>query len=235
MLKVNQLDVFYGNIHILWDLSLHIEEKETVAVVGSNGAGKSTLLKAIIGLVPYKGGSIEFFTKSINRMLTHERIRLGLVYVPEGRKIFPNMTVMENLEVAGSIYSNNKKKLKENIQRVHEIFPILEARRNQKGGTLSGGEAQMLAIARGVVSDPKLMMLDEPSLGLAPLIVNTIFENIKLLNTKGITIVLVEQNIKYSLGISSRAYVLENGKIIIHDSSSNLLQNEHISKVFLGM
>lgn len=235
MLKVDGLNVAYGKVPILRNICLRVNELEIVSIVGSNGSGKTTLIKSIIGQVPYQEGSVEFRERNIDALITHERVQLGIACVPEGRGIFTNMTVLENLEVAGCVWTKGKKARNERLEGVNEMFPILGQRREQKAGTLSGGEAQMLAIGRCLMGDPKLMMMDEPSLGLGPIIVGKILDKISDINKRGITIILVEQNIKHSLEISKRGYVLENGKIVMEDASHQLLANEHIRKFYLGI
>jgi branched-chain amino acid transport system ATP-binding protein len=235
MLRVRDLHVSYGKVSVLRNVSLEVDAREIVSIIGSNGSGKTTLLKAILGQVTQDRGSMEFLDKNLDGLATHERVKLGIGYVPEGRGIFPNMTVLENLEVAVSIWTRDGKIRKERIDGALEMFPILGDRRKQKAGTLSGGEAQMLAIGRCLVGNPKLMMFDEPSLGLAPIIVAKILERIKEINQRGITVILVEQNVRHSLEISHRGYVLENGEIALKDRSHELLKNEHIKRAYLGL
>jgi branched-chain amino acid transport system ATP-binding protein len=203
-------------------------------VIGANGAGKTTLLKAIAGLLKPTSGSIELSGVRLDRLSTHRIVRAGVVRVPEGRKVFPHMTVLENLEL-GSYLKEAKRRRQESLKRVFELFPILKERVRQLAGTLSGGEQQMLAISRGLMSLPKLLMLDEPSLGLAPLIVREIFEIIKNINRDGMTILLVEQNVFHSLGMSHRGYVLENGSIVMQGKAEELLVDEHIKTAYLGI
>ena len=235
MLRVRDLHVSYGKVSVLRNVSLEVDAREIVSIIGSNGSGKTTLLKAILGQVTQHRGSMEFLDKNLDGLATHERVQLGIGYVPEGRGIFPNMTVLENLEVAVSIWTRDGKIRKERIDGALEMFPILADRRKQKAGALSGGEAQMLAIGRCLVGNPRLMMFDEPSLGLAPIIVAKILERIKEINQRGITVILVEQNVRHSLEISHRGYVLENGEIALKDRSHELLKNEHIKRAYLGL
>lgn len=234
MLKVNKLNVFYGDMQVLHEISLTVNEGEIVTVVGSNGAGKTTLLNTISGLLHPMSGSIEFFNERIDRIPAHLIVKKGITHIPEGRELFPDMTVLENL-LLGSYTSEAKKLRKESLKWVFELFPVLEERKNQLAGTLSGGEQQMLAIARGLMSRPKLLMLDEPSLGLAPVIVLKIFEVIKNVNEQGLTILLVEQNVRFALAMSHRAYVLENGRIVLKGKGKDLLEDRHVRKAYLGL
>lgn len=234
MLKVNNLFFSYDDLGVLWDVSLHVEEGEIVTMVGNNGSGKSTLLRNISRLLKPKSGGISFNGVDLCSLESHQVVENGIVHVPEGRKIFPEMSVLENLRM-GSYLRGARLKRESNIERVFTLFPRLKERIDQLGGTMSGGEQQMLAIARGLLSDPKLLMLDEPSLGLSPLLVSQIFEAIKRVNEQGVTILLIEQNVGLALQISDRAYVLETGKVVIEGKSSDLLGDEHIKKAFLGI
>ncbi|MEM4200624.1 MAG: ABC transporter ATP-binding protein [Nitrososphaerales archaeon] len=234
MLKVSGLGASYGNLQVLWDVSLKVENGEIVALLGPNGAGKTTLLKSILGIVPLVSGSLKFDGIPINGLPTANRVELGISLVPEGRGIFPYMTVRENLEL-GAISKRSRFSKEKNFKRCFELFPILKERENQMAGTLSGGEMQMLAIARGLMSEPKLLMIDEASLGLAPLIVNKIFQVLKEVNKQGVTILLVEQNVFQALEISNRAYVLENGRIVLEGPSVNLKSHAHVKRVYLGI
>jgi len=228
------MNVFYGDMKVLEDISLRIDTKQIVSVVGSNGAGKSTLLKTVSGLLKPKSGVVTFFNERIDNIPDYQIVRKGLVRVPEGRDVFPQMTTLENLEL-GAIIDRAKKQRKNNLQMVFNLFPTLHARKGQKAGTLSGGEQQMLAVARGLMSMPKLLMVDELSLGLGPIIVSVLFETIQNINSDGITILLVEQNIRHSLSISDWGYVLENGKIGLEGKGEELLKNSHIKEAYLGV
>jgi branched-chain amino acid transport system ATP-binding protein len=234
MLKISDLNFSYGDLTVLWDVSIEVKENEIVTVVGANGAGKSTLLKNISRLVKPASGDITFNGVDLEKLDAHEVVELGVVQVPEGRKIFPQMTVNENLRM-GSFIVRAKQKRDQNRDRVFTIFPRLKEREKQLGGTLSGGEQQMLAIARGLMADPKLLLLDEPSLGLSPLLVKNIFEIIGEINRQGVTILLVEQNVNQSLRIAKRAYVLETGRVVLASSGEELLNNEHVKTAYLGM
>ncbi len=234
MLKIEKLNFSYGDLKVLWDVDLDVHEGEIVTVVGANGAGKSTLLKNISRLVKPGSGAISFNDVALTKCEAHEVVELGVVQVPEGRKIFPQMSVNENLRM-GSFIGSARKKRDENRERVFTMFPRLRERVNQLGGTLSGGEQQMLAIARGLMAEPKLLLLDEPSLGLSPLLVKNIFEIIAEISRQGVTILLVEQNVNQSLRIAHRAYVLETGRVVLSGKGDELLNNEHVKKAFLGM
>lgn len=234
MLNVKELEVFYGQAQAIRNAHFKIDRGDIISIVGSNGAGKSTILKAISGVIRPKNGTIEFLNQDITHLSTHEIVKLGVIQIPEGRKIFPTMTVLENLEL-GSYTSKAKKKREENLKKTFSLFPRLAERRNQIAGTLSGGEQQMLAIGRGLMSIPELLMLDEPSLGLAPLLVKEILQTVKDINSQGTTILLVEQNVSHALNISIRSYVLENGMIVIEGKGEDLLKNEHVKKAYLGM
>ena len=234
MLRITDMNVFYEDMKVLEDISLRIDTKQIVSVVGSNGAGKSTLLKTVSGLLKPKSGVVTFFNERIDNIPDYQIVRKGLVRVPEGRDVFPQMTTLENLEL-GAIIDRAKKQRKDNLEMVFNLFPTLHARKGQKAGTLSGGEQQMLAIARGLMSMPKLLMVDELSLGLGPIIVSVLFETIQNINSDGITILLVEQNIRHSLSISDWGYVLENGKIGLEGRGEELLKNSHIKEAYLGV
>ncbi len=234
MLKIEKLNFSYGDLKVLWDVSLEVREGEIVTVVGANGAGKSTLLKNVSRLVKPGLGAISFNDVSLTKCEAYEVVELGVVQVPEGRKIFPQMSVVENLRM-GSFVKSARKKRDANVERVFTMFPRLRERTNQLGGTLSGGEQQMLAIARGLMAEPKLLLLDEPSLGLSPLLVKNIFEIIAEISRQGVTILLVEQNVNQSLRIAHRAYVLETGRVVLTGKGDELLNNEHVKKAFLGM
>lgn len=233
MLEVKDLNVFYGTIHALHDISFSVTEGEIVTLIGANGAGKTTILHSISGLLPLKSGTISFLGKSLNGMLANRIVELGLGQVPEGRRIFANLTVMENLEM-GAYTRKDKAKVKQDYEMVFEKFPRLKERVRQIAGTLSGGEQQMLAMGRTLMSRPRLMLMDEPSMGLAPLLVKEIFEIIQEINRGGTTILLVEQNAHMALSIAHRAYVLETGRIVLEGAASELAQNQQIRKAYLG-
>lgn len=234
MLEVKKIDVFYGNSQVLWDVSLEVREGEIVSIIGANGAGKSTTLKTIIGLLVPRSGSIKFLGEDITKLPPHERIKRGISLIPEREKIFPKMSVEENL-LLGLYPLEEKKKGSEKLEWIFEIFPILKERKNQQAGTLSGGEQQMLAIARALMSSPKLLILDEPSQGLAPIMVSKVFNIVENLKKEGVTILLSAQNVFHSLSISDRAYVLENGRITMEGKGKELLKDEKIKKSYLGM
>ena len=234
MLTINKLNFSYGDMQVLWDIDLEVNEGEIVTVVGANGAGKSTTLKNISRLVRPQSGSIMFQGEELKGLESHQVVERGLVQVPEGRKIFPEMTVLENLRM-GSFIKSARPDREANVERVFGMFPRLKEREKQLGGTMSGGEQQMLAIGRGLMANPKLLLLDEPSLGLSPLFVKIIFEIIQEINKQGVTILLVEQNVFQSLKIANRAYVLETGRVVLSGTGSELLSNDHVKKAFLGM
>ena len=234
MLKVSQTDVYYGDMQALRNVSIDVNQGEIVSVIGSNGAGKSTLLKTISGMLRPRTGTISMNGNGISRAQTSKIVEKGISHVPEGRQIFPTMTVLENLEM-GAQFPRTKKVQHETLKQVFAYFPRLKERLGQKAGTLSGGEQQMLAMGRGLMSLPALMMLDEPSLGLAPVLVSTIFEIIEQINSQGTSILLIEQNVFHSLKISDRGYVLENGEIALSGTGQELLENPHIRKTYLGL
>ena len=234
MLEVSNLDIFYGRIQVLWDVSLHIDEAEIVALIGANGAGKTTLLNTISGLLQPASGSIEFLGNRIDGLQSHAIVELGMSHIPEGRKLFPDMSVCENLEM-GAYTKRVWKYKQETLEEIYQLFPILKTRRRQLAGTLSGGEQQMVAIGRGLMSRPRLCIIDEPSSGLAPLVVDEIFRIIHRLREQGIAIFLIEQNVQQTLEIAKRAYVLENGRVILAGESVKLLQEERIRKAYLGL
>jgi len=234
MLKIEKLNFAYGDLKVLWDVNLEVHQGEIVTVVGANGAGKSTTLKNISRLVRPTSGTITFDGKDLSRMHSHDVVEAGLIQVPEGRRIFPEMTVMENLRM-GSYVKSTRGDRQKNTDWVFELFPRLKEREKQLGGTMSGGEQQMLAIARGLMANPKVLLLDEPSLGLSPLLVKNIFDIITGINKEGVTILLVEQNVYQSLRISHRAYVMETGRVVLTGKGDELLNNDHIKKAFLGM
>jgi branched-chain amino acid transport system ATP-binding protein len=233
MLKIEDIHVYYGNIHALKGVSLDINEGEIVTLIGANGAGKSTLLKTISGLLKPKNGNILFEGQSISGKVAQSIVKQGLSHVPEGRRVFANMSVEENLEL-GAYLRKDKQGIKEDFEKVYNLFPRLLERRKQLSGTLSGGEQQMLAMGRALMARPKLLLLDEPSMGLAPLLVKTIFRIIEEINQSGTTILLVEQNANMALSIADRAYVIETGKIVISGSSEELNQSDQIRMAYLG-
>jgi branched-chain amino acid transport system ATP-binding protein len=234
LLKIHEIDFYYAKVQILHQVSLKVQEGELVALIGANGAGKTTTMKTVSGLVHPRRGEIEFLGQPIIRMEAHEITSLGLVYIPEGRKIFTSLTVLENLQM-GSYLKEAKKRRYQLLEQVSCLFPILKARQGQTAGTLSGGEQQMLAIGRALMSMPKLLMIDEPSLGLAPLITESIFHAIKDINQNGTTILLVEQNVFASLNMAHRGYVLENGRIALWGQAKELLGDENVKKAYLGL
>lgn len=235
MLHVKKLNAGYGKVHVLKDISIDVNHGEIVCLVGANGAGKTTLLKAISGIIPAYNGSITFKNKDITNLKPEYIVRQGLSHVPEGRQIFASLTVRQNLILGTYVRSIKKNEMDRLLRFVYELFPVLEKKLSQKAGTMSGGEQQMLAIARGLMSRPELLLLDEPSLGLAPLIVENIMSVIQNLRSTGISILLVEQNIKASLRIADRVYVLETGKIAAEGAAKEMLNNEEIKKCYLGM
>jgi len=235
MLKLKSIQTFYGKIQALKDVSLEVAEGEIITLIGANGAGKSTTLMTICGIVPSRSGEITFMGSSILNHNANEIVALGISQVPEGRHIFPYLTVMENLDM-GAFLRNDKQEIKKDMEYIFELFPILAERRHQAGGTLSGGEQQMLAISRALMARPKLLLMDEPSLGLAPLILSQIFDIIKKINAEHrTTIFLVEQNANQALKIAHRGYVMENGRITLSDTAKNLLSNEDVKKAYLGI
>ncbi len=235
MLDIENINVFYGQVQALFDVSLQIDEAAIVSIIGSNGAGKTTLMNAITGITKAKGGSIKFRGETISRVPTHEIVKRGIIYVPEGRRIFYGMTVLKNIEMGGYSRKLTKKQFSDELEAIVTIFPRLKERLSQLGGTLSGGEQQMLAIARGLMGDPRLMLLDEPSLGLAPIVVDEVFQVIVDINQmKKIPIVLVEQNAYMALNISATAYVLELGRIKFQGQSKALIESPEIKKAYLG-
>ena len=238
MLKVEHIQTWYGNIQALKNVSLTIKEGEIVTLIGANGAGKSTTLMSLSGIYPPKEGKITFCGQDITHLNAEETMRLGIVQVPEGRRIFPQMSVLENLEIGAYLRTekSDKESIKSDINEAFLRFPILGKRKSQLGGTLSGGEQQMLAISRALLARPKLLLLDEPSLGLAPLIIKQIFEIIKKINKENnTTVFLVEQNANQALKIADRGYVMENGVIILEDVAANLLSDEAVKKAYLGI
>jgi branched-chain amino acid transport system ATP-binding protein len=234
MLELNAVNTYYGKIRALWDVSLRVDEREIVALVGANGAGKTTMLNTISGMIHPASGSVQFCGQRIDRLLSYQIVKIGISHIPEGGKPFPDMTVHENLEM-GAYHDATWRKREETFEQVYKIFPILKEREGQLARTLSGGERQMLAVGRGLMSRPKLCALDEPSYGLSPILVKEIFSVIKVLRDQGMTLLLVEQNVQQTLEIADRSYVLENGRIVSEGRSRELLQNDHIKKAYLGL
>jgi branched-chain amino acid transport system ATP-binding protein len=234
VLEVKKVNLGYGQMQVLKEVSLHVGDREIVSLIGANSAGKSSMLNAISGLVPISGGEILFEGNRIDSLPSHEIIEHGIIQVPEGRRIFPFMTVKENLEM-GSYNRRAREKNRNSLQRVYEHFPRLAERKSQLGESMSGGEQQMLAIGRGLMAGPKILMLDEPSLGLAPIVVEMIFKVLQEVNRQGVTILLVEQNVKESLDISTRGYVLENGRVSLEGAAGDLLKNSYLKKAYLGL
>lgn len=233
ILEVQNLFVSYGMMEVLHGIDITVESGELISVIGPNGAGKSTLIKAIMGLVPIKGGKIIYDGQDITNMPAHKRAELGIGYVPEGRRVFGRLTVEENLTI-GAYSSSDKEKLKKNIERIYEIFPRLAERKGQLARTMSGGEQQMLAIGRALTLSPRMLLIDEVSMGLMPIMVNTCFKVIRDLNMSGITILLVEQNANKAMKVANRGYVLETGKIVLTDTIENLRGNDMVQKAYLG-
>lgn len=233
MLKINDIDVYYGNIQALRGISLEVNEGEIVTLIGANGAGKSTLLKTISGLLKPKKGSIEYLGASIDGKPAQAIVKAGISHVPEGRRVFSNMTVEENLEL-GAYLRKDRDGIKKDMEHVYELFPRLFERRKQLSGTLSGGEQQMLAMGRALMSKPKLIILDEPSMGLAPLMVKNIFNIIEMVNKEGVTVLLVEQNANMALSVAHRAYVLETGSIVLTGTAKELQESEEVKAAYLG-
>jgi branched-chain amino acid transport system ATP-binding protein len=234
MLALEKIEFAYGDLQVLWGIDLFVRAGEIVTLVGANGAGKSTMLKNISRLVKWASGRIAFEGEDLAGLEPHDVVNRGVIQVPEGRRIFPEMTVMENLRM-GSFPKKIRKDRSQNIARAFSLFPRLGERQKQLGGTLSGGEQQMLAIARGLMANPRLLLLDEPSLGLSPLLVKNIFEIITEINKQGVTILLVEQNVYQSLHVAHRGYVLETGRVVLSGSGAQLLNDDHVKKAYLGM
>lgn len=234
MLDIREVNCGYGELKVLFDVSLRVAEGEIVALVGSNGAGKTTLLKAISGIIPLDSGKINFQDQEICSLLPYERARLGIIHIPQGRGILSTLTVYDNL-VLGDYYNKLKLPREEKLEKVYELYPILKERRNQTAGLLSGGQQQMLAIARALMMEPKLMILDEPSLGLAPLVVKEVYKVLFRLKDENVSILLIEQNLNFALKLADRGYVLETGRVVLSGSSKELLANEHVKKAYLGI
>lgn len=233
MLEVNDLQVYYGMIHAIKGVSFHVNEGEIIALIGANGAGKTTILHTITGLIAPKGGQVVFEGKDITKTPAHKIVELGMAHVPEGRRVFAQLSVYQNLKM-GAYTRSDKNEIEESLEMVYKRFPRLEERKNQMAGTLSGGEQQMLAMGRALMSNPKLLMLDEPSMGLAPILVEQIFDIIKNLHKAGTTILLVEQNAQAALSVADRGYVLETGKIVTTGTGAELLASPAIKKAYLG-
>ncbi len=234
LLRLENVNVFYDEVQVLRDLSIGIKNGEGICLLGNNGSGKTTTVNAISGIIPVKSGKIYFMGEDITNMSTHQRVEMGLVQIPEGRKIFPTLTVEENL-LMGSFLKKPKSRRRQSLQMVMDLFPILAERINQAGGTLSGGEQQMLAVARGLMSIPKLLILDEASLGLAPLVVEEIFKVIEQIRRDGVTVLLVEQNVSQALAISDRGYVIEEGRLALSGLAAALIDDPQIKRLYLGM
>ena len=234
MLKFENVNAGYGDLKVLYNISLHVEKGEVVSLVGSNGAGKTTLLQIISGIVPIESGGISFEGNDLLKVPSHERVKLGIAHIPQGRGIFGTLTVKENLIIGG--YSKRvRKNVDDNMRIAFDAFPILEERQDQMAGSLSGGQQQMLAIARALMMEPKILMLDEPSLGLAPILVEEVFNIISDVAKKGISILIVEQNLFQALGVADRGYVIETGRIVLEGTSKELLENEMIKSAYLGV
>jgi branched-chain amino acid transport system ATP-binding protein len=234
MLKVSGIDVFYGDLQVLWDVSFEVRDKEILVLVGANGAGKSTTLKTISGLLRPRRGTVEFDGVRIDQIPPDKVIGLGVAHVPEARRLFREMSVEENL-VMGSLSPEARKKREQTLEWVYELFPRMKERRKQIAGTLSGGEQQMCAIGRGLMALPKILMFDEPSLGLSPILVQEVFEIVKRINQEGVTVLLVEQNVRQTLALCDRAYVLENGRVALQGTGKELLDNKHVKEAYLGI
>lgn len=233
MLEVNNIDVYHGDLQALWEVSLQVGEGELVSLIGGNGAGKTTIVESISGLLTPATGNIRFNGVRLDKEPTQKVVELGVCLIPEEKGIFPSMSVLENLEL-GAFARESRKRRNDTFRFVYELFPILNSRGKQKAGTLSGGEQQMLAIGRALMGKPKLLMCDEPSLGLAPLLVKSIFEVIKQVNRSGVGILLVEQNVRAALGLAKRAYIIENGRIAEHGETKSLLEDEKVRNAYLG-
>ena len=234
MLETQNLSSAYGMVQILYDVSFKVQEKEIVSIIGPNGAGKTTLVKTIMGLVPAKNGSILFKGEDITKLKPYNIVKKGITMIPEGREIFPRMTIEENM-LLGAYTVKDKQKIRDTMEKVFQIFPVLKKKEKSLAQTLSGGEQQMLVICRSLMSNPQMLILDEPSLGLAPIIVEKVLDTIRTINDEGVTILLVEQNIQDSLEIADRGYVLEEGRIVLEGKSRELLSNNHIKQVYLGL
>jgi branched-chain amino acid transport system ATP-binding protein len=234
MLEVENLSSGYGLIQILWDVSFKIGEKEIVSIIGPNGAGKTTLVRTLMGLLPAKSGAVRYNGENIENLPPYEIVKKGVTLIPEGREIFPRMTVKENM-LLGAYTIKDKAAVKESEEKVYQIFPVLKKKGKALAQTLSGGEQQMLVIGRSLMSNPKLLILDEPSLGLAPIIIGKVLDTLRKINDEGVAVLLVEQNIRDSLNTANRGYVLEKGKIVLEGEGRELLSNSHIKEVYLGL
>lgn len=234
MLKVKNLISGYGNVQVLREISFQIEKGELVSILGTNGAGKTTTLRALSGLISAWSGTIEFEGVEIQNKKPDEIVKIGLIHVPEGRKLFSSMTVLENLEL-GAYHSRTRKNMKKNMEFCFDLFPILKEREKQLAGSMSGGQQQMLAIARGLMSEPRLLLLDEPSTGLSPILTKQVFDIIREIKSQGVTVLLVEQNANQALTMSDRGYVIENGNIVIEGTASELVNNEDLKETYLGI
>ena len=234
MLEIKKIDVFYGDVQVIWEVSFEVKQKEIVALIGANGAGKSTILRTISGILRPRKGDILFESNAVHKIEPYKQIEMGIVHVPEARRLFVEMTVEENLDM-GSLKGEARREREKTKQMVFDLLPRLRERRKQLAGTLSGGEQQMLAIGRGLMGRPRLQMFDEPSLGLAPILVMEVFNTIKKINSEGTTILIVEQNVKQTLLVASRGYVLETGKITEQGTGQFLLNNEHVKTAYLGV
>ena len=234
MLEVEKVSSGYGLIQILWDVSFKIKEKEIVSIIGPNGAGKTTMVKTIMGLLPTRNGTIRFKGESIENLAPYEIVKKGITLIPEGREIFPKMSVEENM-LLGAYTISDRSAVQDSKERIYQVFPVLQKKEKAMAQNLSGGEQQMLVIGRSLMSNPKLLILDEPSLGLAPILVGKVIDTLRKINEEGVTILLVEQNIRDSLNLADRGYVLEEGKIIIEGKGRELLSHEHIKEVYLGI
>jgi len=234
MLKIEGVDVYYGDVQALWNVSLQVNQGEIVTLVGANGAGKTTTVKTVSGLLKPARGTIEFEGERIDDKPAHEVPARGIAHVPEGRRLFPLMTVKENLEM-GAMIPEAKRHREETLEQIYKILPRLKERETQLAETLSGGEQQMLAIGRGLMARPRLLLMDEPSLGLAPILVQQIFDTIRHIHEDGVTLLLIEQNVRRALSVADRAYVLENGRIVLNGSGRELLESDHVKRAYLGL
>jgi len=236
MLKLENISAFYGSVQALQDVSIDVREDEIVTIIGANGAGKTTLLKTISGLLPAKKGTVSLDGGNLTNLASNKIVSLGISLVPEGRQIFPSLSVFENLQLGAYLRfrRRERKKIQEDLEFIFDLFPVLNERKIQRAGTLSGGEQQMLAIGRALMSKPKLLLLDEPSMGLAPKVIRSIFEVLKSLHENGLTILLVEQDAKIALSIADRGYVLQTGRIVLEDKGKNLIDNEEVRAIYFG-
>lgn len=234
LLEINGLDTFYGDVQVIYDLSLKVDKGEVVSIIGGNGAGKSTLLKTISGLLSCRGGKIRFEDHNIEKAPPEEIVARGIIHVPEGRRLFPLMTVKDNLLV-GAFNKRARPQTQQTLAEVYKLLPRLAERENQMAMTLSGGEQQMVAIGRGLMSRPHLLMLDEPSLGLAPILIKDIFETVRKIADQGTTVLMVEQDVRHSLSLSDRGYVLEHGRVVLEGNAAELIDDPHVKEAYLGM